>query len=400
MLAARLAQIDETERQLIQTAAVIGHAFTFDLLLPASGRSDEETVFSLETLVARGLLVEQKALYDFSHAKLRQLAYAEMGFARRRLLHRRAAESLANHIRRQSQPMAVTADIANHYRLAGLDAQAADYFVRAGDQARDLFAHQEGIHYYQSALALGYIEAWKLHEVIGDMCIRLGEYSAALNSYETAASLAETAELGRLEYKIGQVYMRQGTWLQAAAQLALAQKGINSADDLARLYIDWSYVAFNLKEISQAQEYAEQGRQLADTPLVQAQSENISGLLARHEGAFQQALAHFESSLALAQKHDLPDTEIASLNNLALTELAMGRISAAQEHYSAALTICKTYGDRHREAALHNNLADLFHEMGDEERSMAELKTAVAIYAEIGGRPGNWQPEIWKLTEW
>ena len=36
----------------------------------------------------------------------------------------------------------------------------------------------------------------------------------------------------------------------------------------------------------------------------------------------------------------------------------------------------------------------------DESRAMAELKTAVTIYAEIGGQPGNWQPEIWKLIEW
>jgi hypothetical protein len=38
--------------------------------------------------------------------------------------------------------------------------------------------------------------------------------------------------------------------------------------------------------------------------------------------------------------------------------------------------------------------------MGEENKAMAALKTAVAIYAEIGGQPGNWQPEIWKLTEW
>ena len=400
LLAARLAQVDETERQLLQTAAVIGHAFAYDLLHTASGRSDEETVTGLETLVARGLLVEKTAQYDFSHAKLRQLTYDEMGLARRRLLHRRVAESLVKTIRRYLWTMAVTADIAHHYHLAGMDEQAADYFVQAGDQARALFAHQEGIHYYQSALALGHPEAWKLHEASGDMFIRLGQYSAALASYETAASLAEMAELGRLEHKLGQVYMRQGAWPKAAEQLALAQERLNTPNDLARLFIDWSYVTFNMKEIAQAQEYAEQGSRLAGTPLVQAQSENISGLLARHKGAYQQALAHFGRSLALAQTHQLPDTEIATLNNLALTEAALGHMGAAQEYYSSALTICKRYGDRHREAALHNNLADLFHEVGEEEQSMAELKTAVTIYAEIGGRPGNWQPEIWKLTEW
>ena len=31
---------------------------------------------------------------------------------------------------------------------------------------------------------------------------------------------------------------------------------------------------------------------------------------------------------------------------------------------------------------------------------MASLKQAVAIYAEIGMESGDWQPEIWKLTEW
>ena len=412
LLSARLAQVDQTERQLLQTAATIGHAFEFDLLHGASGRSDEETVASLETLVARGLLVEQTTNFDFSHAKLRQLAYDEMGLARRRLLHRRVAESLVQTTRRQSHlvqsgwAMTVTADIANHYRLAGLDGDAAAYFVQAGDLARVLFAHQEGVHYYRSALALGFpegaprAEAWKMHEAIGDMSIRLGKYSAALSSYETAASLAETAELGRLEHKLGQVYMRQGAWPQAEAQLSLAKERISHPDDLARLHIDWSYVAFNLKEMAQAQKHAEQGWKLAGTPQVQAQSENISGLLARHEGAYAQAMAHFERSLALAQAHQLPDTEIAALNNLALTESAGGRTTSAQEHFSTALALCKTYGDRHREAALHNNLADLLHQIGDEDGAMEELKTAVAIYAEIGGKPGNWQPEIWKLTEW
>ncbi len=325
LLIARLAQLDETERQLLQTAATIGRVFDYDLLHLASGRSEDETVSSLETLVARGLLLEQAAGYDFSHAKLSQLAYAEMGLARRRLLHRRLAESLDQSLYRHAQSMAATAEIANHYRLAGLDENAARYFVQAGDQARALFAHQEGIYYYQSALALGYPEAGKLHEAAADMAVRLGDYGDALTSYETAASLAETADLGRLEHKLGQVYIRQGAWPQAAAQLLQAKDQISHPDDLARLFIDWSYVAFNLQEMAQAQQYAQQGRQMAGTPQVQAQAENISGMLARHEGAYEQALAYFKRSLDLAQTHQLPDTQIAALNNLALTESACGQ---------------------------------------------------------------------------
>jgi predicted ATPase len=400
LLVTRLALVDETESQLLQTAATIGHAFDFNLLRQISGRSDDETVIALEMLVARGLLVEQSAGYDFSHTKLRELAYAEMGLARRRLLHRRVADALSQPNRRQVQTMAVTADIANHYQKAGLDEESAAYFAQAGDQARALYAHQEAIYYFKSALALGFIDAWKLHEASGDLYIRLGDYASALASYETAASIVDKAELGRLEHKLAQVYLRQGAWRRAEAQLSQAEKQISQPADIARLYIDWSHVAFNLNELTQAKAYVEQGQKLAGSPQIDAQCHNISGILARHEGAVDEAMQHFAQSVALARTHDLPDTQIAALNNLALAETAAGQYSAAQEHLKDALYLCAKFGDRHREAALHNNLADLLHQIGDENASMAELKMAVAIYAEIGGQPGNWQPEIWKLTVW
>ena len=71
----------------------------------------------------------------------------------------------------------------------------------------------------------------------------------------------------------------------------------------------------------------------------------------------------------------------------------------AQERAEAALALCVALGDRHREAALHNNLADLLHAAGRREESMTHLKRAVEIFAEVG-EEGELQPEIWKLVEW
>ncbi|MBA2712483.1 MAG: tetratricopeptide repeat protein, partial [Rubrobacteraceae bacterium] len=64
-----------------------------------------------------------------------------------------------------------------------------------------------------------------------------------------------------------------------------------------------------------------------------------------------------------------------------------------------ALRLCVASGDRHREAALHNNLADLLHATGREQESMEHLKRAVELFAEIGERD-ELQPEVWKLVEW
>ncbi len=409
LLHARLAQVHAAERQILQAAAVIGHSFPVELVQVASGRSEEEVVTALETLAARGILREQaaqhSAVYDFSHEKLRTLAYEEVSLARRRLLHRRLADTLAGEAQRHPPNALRAAQIATHYRQAGRDDEAAAFFAQAGDLARALYAHQEALAYFQSALALGGRddETWRLHQACGDVYVRLGNYAAALTSYETAVSLAPAAESAPLEHKLAQVYMRQGEWLGAKRQLALAAARYGESanpDDLARLAIDRSHTHFSLGQRAAAAAWAQQARALAVSPQSQAQSWNILGILARHEADYAAAAAYLGQSLALAGQHNLPEAQVAALNNLALVETAVGHTADARNHLQAALALCQQYGDRHREAALHNNLADLYHQVGDEAAAMAALKTAVTIYADIGGQPGVWQPEIWRLAAW
>jgi hypothetical protein len=66
--------------------------------------------------------------------------------------------------------------------------------------------------------------------------------------------------------------------------------------------------------------------------------------------------------------------------------------------------LARSQGDlslaRHHQAALHNNLADLFHAADEPEAAMAHLKQAAAILADFGQDADDWQPEIWKLVEW
>ena len=64
-----------------------------------------------------------------------------------------------------------------------------------------------------------------------------------------------------------------------------------------------------------------------------------------------------------------------------------------------ALAASAAIGDRHREAALHNNLADLLHRTGRKAEAMRALKRAVTLFAEIGEDAGR-EPEVWKLVAW
>ena len=396
-----LAQTSETEGQLLQAAAVIGRAFDFELLLSASGRSEEESLPALESLLDRHLLVEGPvgALYDFHHHKLRDLIYEETSLVRRRLLHRRVAQTMsARPSSRQGGEMAAL--IAAHFQAAGIDEQAAVFFRHAGDYARSLFAHRDALQHYQAALALGHPETSALHELCGDLHVRLGEYGAALASYEMAAAVSAPEQLAQLEHRIGRVYYRRGEWKLAEHHFEQARRQWPPGENMARLFIDWSVTAYRAGATDKATALAAQAHSAVTTPLVEAQIENMLGVLARKQGDLAGAIEHFNRSLELAGKHEFLDVQITATNNLALAEAATGQHQRACDRLQNALALCLTYGDRHWEAALRSNLADILHTLGREEASMAQFKEAVTIYADIGQEIGDARPEIWKLTEW
>ncbi len=401
-------------RQLLQTAVIIGRSFDLDTLRVASGRSDEETIVALEELIGQRLIREsvahdepQSPEYDFSHEKMREVIYEDTSLARRRLLHHRVAQALTVRQRWQRGD-ALAGPIAQHYQWAGRREEAAEYFFRAGEYARSLYAHVEALAHYQAALTAGYTDAALIHERLGDLHTLRGEYRAALQSYESAAALkhTEVAALACVEHSIGNVYQRQGErdLAEAHYQTALNLSG-STGDPILRvqIYNDASLNAQHHGQFDRAVDLANQALALAQTAEDRrslAQAHNILGILSRHCRDDATALYHLQQSLALAESLDDPIARMAALNNLALVYADRDDVDQAIGLTQQALALCETLGDRHHAAALHNNLADLLHAANRHEAAMVHLKEAVTLFAEIGGEAGHLQPEIWKLTEW
>jgi predicted ATPase len=386
LLAARLDGISEAATQLLTAAAVIGRSFDVDVLRTAAGRGEDETAAGLDELTRRGLLVERPTGYEFSHDKLLAVAYERAGLARRRLLHRRVAEGLAAG---HGDP-ALT---ARHLLAAGLEAAAADAFRASGDQARAVYAYREALEAYRSAIALGHPEPSLLHEAIGDLHTLTGEYAAAIAAYEAAAALGEPTLVAGLEHKLGRVHDRRGDPELAERHLLEA---LRIGGESAQVQADRSLSAHRRGDDAAAAELARRSLALgeaADDAQAVAQASNLLGMLTGDR-------AVLERSVELAEP--LPDRSvlIAALNNLALACGRSGEAETAIALTSRALELCAEQGDRHREAALHNNLADLLHGAGREAESMEHLKHAVAIFAEVGDGEGGMQPEVWKLVEW
>ena len=293
--------------------------------------------------------------------------------------------------------------VAQHFRLAGRETEAADWFRLAGEQARGLYANAEALAYFREALALGPPDAGALHEAIGDLLTLAGDYSAALPSYEAAAAEASKGEIAGIEHRIGLVHDRRGEWELADVSFTAALEALpENADALrARIVADQSLTAHRRGRDDQALVLAQEALALATAAgdrRARAQAHNLLGILAADDGRRAEAREHLEESLALAGPDD-PAARAAALNNLALLHRADGELTLALELTEEALVLAATVGDRHREAALLNNAADLLHAAGRHDEAMERLKAAVAIFAEVG-EEGAMEPEIWKLVDW
>jgi DNA-binding SARP family transcriptional activator/tetratricopeptide (TPR) repeat protein len=417
LLRGRIAELDEVGRQVAAAAAVIGRSFDLATVRAAAGRGEEEMVDGLDALLRRGLIRELKPAdagdvrYDFTHGRLRDVAYEDTSLARRRLLHGRVADAL-------SRTGAGLRDatrwslIASHMTLAGRTDEAATAHLRAGQLARAVHANPEARDHFEAALALGHPDAAALHETLGDLLTLTGDYAGALGHYETAGAQGDPALGPSLEHRIGLVHARRGDLVRAERHLARAADPLLEDDRAGRLLVDRGAIAFGLGDQHGAESLAREALVTStdhDDPIGVARSEALLGMLARRSGELVEARVHLQAALVTLDEVDRssypdegpdPGVRIAALNTLALVESDAGRLDTAEVLMRDALDRCQRQGDRHRQAALENNLADLLHAQGREPESMEHLKRAVALFAEIGGRPGELEPEVWKLVEW
>lgn len=153
VIQSRLAQLSSTARELCEWAAIIGRAFTLDLLTAASKIDPDKAVNALDELWQRRIIREQGSdAYDFSHDRIRDVAAAGVSRVRRKYLHRCVAEVLEEQGAGQLDSFAVR--LAVHYEAARVLEKAIIYYERAAKYAPQIYANYDAVPYLQRAITL------------------------------------------------------------------------------------------------------------------------------------------------------------------------------------------------------------------------------------------------------
>jgi class 3 adenylate cyclase len=155
IVAARLDALPPAERDALLDASVVGKVFWGGALARMSSRGDawREAVDALEgrDLIRRDPVsrLQGDQQFVFKHQLIREVAYATLPRALRRERHAAVAGFLEEAAGEAGE---VVAALARHWGEAGEGARAAEFFVRAGDQAGRGWAKDEAALFYRRAL--------------------------------------------------------------------------------------------------------------------------------------------------------------------------------------------------------------------------------------------------------
>jgi class 3 adenylate cyclase/predicted ATPase len=270
-LMARLDRLG-TGKLVAQLGATIGRRFSYELLQAVSPVDEATLQQGLGRLVEAELLYQSglppQATYLFKHALIQEAAHQSLLRHTRQQYHQQIAQALAERFPEtvETQPEL----LAHYYTEAGLAAQAAPYWQRAGQRAIERSANIEAISHltkglevlktlpetperHQQELTLqlslgaalsmlkgftapeteqAYSSARQLCQQVGDTPQRFAALAGLLRFYRSRTELKTAQELGEQLLKLAQsmqapaflleAYCEQGTNLWHAGEFASA----------------------------------------------------------------------------------------------------------------------------------------------------------------------------------
>jgi predicted ATPase len=141
VLAARIDRLPEREKQVLQTAAVIGKTFSEALLgrvaMSAATIGETELSAALSALVAAEFLYEAalypQLQYSFKHPLTQEVAYGSLLIERRKEVHERTARQIETLFTSRLEDH--YGDLAHHYSCSANRQKAVEYLQLAAQQA-------------------------------------------------------------------------------------------------------------------------------------------------------------------------------------------------------------------------------------------------------------------------
>lgn len=420
-IAARIASLGPAERQILEMAAIMGGVFWLGALV-ALGRIDKKAPAlwgGAEDLGAqyRDLLAQLaerdyvlampdssmpgETEWAFKHNLERETLYKLMSASQVAHFHLVFAEWLEM---RYGASAGATEEVcetlAHHYEKGGAPRKAGEFYVLAGDRARERYANGKAMGYYETGLPLlGEEDVVRRLDALhnyGDVLQLAGKNEQAITVFRRVQELAYRLDLktkgGVAHNRIGRVYRAVGQLDEAMRHLGTGHALFDAAGDLRGVAsslddvgkVHWMRGAYDAAERFMKRSL-DLRREIGDRRSI-ALSLNNLGLVFQDSGRFDESLAAWDEALQIRREiHDHPGIA-QTLNNLGSLHQDRGEHARATELWNDALEVNAIVGDRMRQAVILTNLGEAAYRMQDPERAIHVLRQAEELSATLGDR--------------
>jgi tetratricopeptide (TPR) repeat protein len=402
VIKARISRLDEECQNVLAMASFVGNDFSFEALSGVTGFEEEKLLEIMDRILKTGLVKERvirgEDVYSFADIIVRDVLHEEVSHKRHKKLHGTVGCALEKTYAKKIDEH--LGELALHFLEGGDKEKALEYFLKAGEKAAKVYANNEAVSYFESALRLLEEKEGELREKglvlekLGDIKRLVGEHDACMKYWNEALmlwkQLSEKGNVSTLHRKIANVFWEEiGDTEKAKEHHDKALKILEAEPEnveLASLYEDIAHMYYRIGDIAKALSWAEKGVELAkklnDFEVI-ASSYASLGTIFTFTGDMKKAIECLEKALKIALENGYMDTALRAYTNLA-NALPAGEDERRLEYYEKGYELAKKVGDIRYVPWIGVLLSGMNIGMGNMNKAVSLAEESVALDKKTG----------------
>jgi len=396
----RVFRLDSMSREILQMGSVIGESVPFTLLSKAIDLDEIDILDYIDRVRETKLWIEKKEeeieeeYFRFSHDKIRSTIYEGIGkWVEKQRYHRRVAEAIEElHKKTLENKYDI---LAEHYMKGEKYSKAVNYYLKAAERAKKVYAHEDTIGMYQKALELteklpeSPIEKSKILEDIAVTYRLIGESEKSRNELYKALTLnLDFKEEQNIYLQIIKTLKEEGKY-EEALEIIEKREQLEGEDTLERGKIlgNKGWILRKLRRFEEALQAFEEEKKVAE----ELQNDELIGSAHHHLGSLaiirgnlEEAQEHLEKAREIREEMDDLKNLSNTLNGLAKINAKKGDLDKAVKEFKNCLDISKTLGNKTDMPKIHSNIGLAYQKKGNLEEALYHFERADDLADQTG----------------